>query len=88
MPQKTKREKIVSEQRKRAKLLELLGDQKIDQTSEKNISPIESGRPDSNLVLKKHFSSDLLKSLVLVFVIIALEIVIYFGTINKYFDFK
>lgn len=88
MPKKTKREKIVSQYRKRIKLLELMREAETDQEPEKITAQVESGRPDNDLLLKKHFISDLLKSLSFIFAIIALEIAIYFGTINKYFQFK
>lgn len=92
MPKKTKREKIISQYRKRLKLLELLQETPkqipTDQEPEKIVVEIESARPDNDLQLRKFFVSDLKKSLSFVAAIIALEIIIYFGTINKYFSFK
>jgi len=101
MPKKTKQEKIIAEYRKKLKLLQQNSislpqiekkpiTQKIDNhvltpkphetlisTDQKTYSELQ--------VAKTNFVADFKKSLLLTVAIIALEIFLYFATINHYF---
>ncbi|MFH1826878.1 MAG: hypothetical protein ABH812_00385 [bacterium] len=91
MPKKTKKQKIKAELRRKEFLLK---QEKIQKTAyipaKTNISEISTqpsvttDSKESNLI-KDYFKQDLKKSLIIILAIIALEIVIYFGTIIKYF---
>ena len=92
MPKKTRREKLISANRKKIRLLQQLNEPQsvIDENQSKK-SPIqqvlkEEYHPDSReMALKTFFIKDLRKSLLLSGLIIALEIIVYFGTISNYF---
>ncbi len=94
MPKRTKREKIIAEYRKRMRLLQQMNlssvqsVQKEEQTEENK--PLSQSLPpagDSSEAVKKFFIGDLKKSFIFIIIIIALEIIVYFGTISKYFGF-
>lgn len=88
MPKKTRRDKIVAQERKRLKLLA--------QVSISEITPVREPLPkiakttvveslsQEDISVKNYFFGDLKKSFLLIGCIIALEIVIYFVTINNY----
>ncbi|OGK30910.1 hypothetical protein A3F29_02310 [Candidatus Roizmanbacteria bacterium RIFCSPHIGHO2_12_FULL_33_9] len=91
MPRKTKKQKIQAQLRQKDFLLNLekKGEKPTDiQVKLKKKSLIQ---PDTTVYTKKaapvtsYFKKDFVKSIIIISIIIALEIVIYFGTINKYF---
>ena len=93
MPKKTKKQKILSQKRREAFLLQQIT--KIDEPAqavkierEKNISaPDVVDIPShQDKGIKEYFVSDFKKSIFIISLIIALEIVLYFGTINRYFN--
>lgn len=96
MPKKTRKEKLISAERKKNRLLQQLNH---PITIDINFSPPQTTQVNKSGVLKiqeknsfgekdeaekKFFIQDLRKSLLLIIFIIALEIIIYFGTINNY----
>lgn len=89
MPKKTRAQKILSQLRKRQKLLQQstprIEQQKIviqkSPSQEKKTVPTISNT--ENQQLKQHFLSDLRRSFTFISIIIALEIVIYFASINN-----
>jgi DNA polymerase/3'-5' exonuclease PolX len=101
MPKKTKQEKIIAQYRKKLKLLEQNSfnlpqikkepvNQKIDNFNSVNIPskiPVLTDQKDSPELqtAKSNFVADFKKSLLLGLGIIALEIFLYFATINHYF---
>ncbi len=101
MPKKTRREKVIAAYRKKLKLLKQMdkpatpqldasfakGEPVEEPTSAPSPLKIEEKYPTSqeDTTLKTYFIKDLRKSLLLIAFIIALEIIIYFGTINHYF---
>jgi len=101
MPKKTKQEKIIVQYRKKLKLLQqnltVLPEIKKTPVNQKigNSAPISSPietpaltdhKGHSELqVAKSNFMADFKKSLLLTVAIIALEIFLYFATINHYF---
>ncbi|OGK18685.1 hypothetical protein A3G67_02335 [Candidatus Roizmanbacteria bacterium RIFCSPLOWO2_12_FULL_40_12] len=97
MPKKTKHEKNLARERKRLRLLQNLQQpetvavrEQINVEKAPAIEPLASRdtKPNSEeKVLLQHFKRDFKKSLVLIVSIIALEIAVYFGTINNYFKF-
>jgi len=100
MPKKTRKEKALSEQRRKLKLLEQLSQplstvassiDKTDKASPKELktdsSELEFTLSEAEMLSKKYFLKDLKKSLLLIGLVIALEIIVYFGTINNYFNF-
>jgi hypothetical protein len=91
MPKKTREEKIVSASRKKLKLLQQLDAPQITFEKpelKKSLTQQvvkEEFRPnEKEITLKTFFIKDLRRSLLLSGLIIALEIIIYFGTINNY----
>ncbi len=97
MPKKTRQEKVLAAYRKKLRLLEQMNQPltpEVVSSSAKNAAiekpsfvKIEE-KPTidrEETLLKTFFIKDLRKSLLLVGLIIALEIIIYFGTINHYF---
>lgn len=91
MPKKTRREKMLSAYRKKLKLLEQLNapvvvEQAVrpEKIPEVKISREKYESNDDEKLIKNFFISDLKKSIFLIGIIIALEIIIYFGTINNY----
>ncbi len=98
MPKKTREEKIHSQQRKEETLLKMfvsptLPKEREQPETEQKITitpsvPKEVRSDDSEEHhLHMYFLKDLRKSLFLIAGIIALEIAVYFGTINHYFTF-
>jgi len=99
MPKKTKKEKIISEYRKRIRLLQQYSSPESTQTLSPTVSEVK--KPANNhqqttveihvdekeLQLKTFFFKDLKRSALFISLIIALEIIIYFGTISNYFKF-
>lgn len=97
MPKKTRKEKVIAAYRKKLRLLEQMGQPTTPEviTYSAKSAPIEepssleieekSTIDKEETALKTFFIKDLRKSLLLVGLIIALEIIIYFGTINNYF---
>ena len=86
MPKKTRREKILAQQRKRAHIVPQFSEKVIEKTSP--IIPIAPTQTitlrEEDVFLKTHFMLDLKKSSILIAIVITLEIVIYFGTMNNY----
>ncbi|MEX1052362.1 MAG: hypothetical protein WEC80_00770 [Patescibacteria group bacterium] len=91
MPKKTKKQKIQAQLRKKDFILN-------QAKKEKNLSKIQLKAKHKKLVLPDtvvntkqehsattYFKKDLVKSLIIVIIIIAIEIVLYFGRINEYF---
>lgn len=100
MPKKTRKEKVIAAYRKKIKLLEQMEKPSTPGVTtsfakSEPIGPIEDAPPiiieekpiinKEETALKTFFIKDLKKSLLLIGLIIALEIIIYFGTINNYF---
>ncbi len=98
MPKKTKREKILAKERHRLRLLQELQLQQIPHSRES--SSIKQTIPEKTQVaqspmpetgeeksFRQYFLEDFKKSLLLIGFVIALEIAVYFGTINNYFKF-
>lgn len=94
MPKKTRKEKILAQQRKKY----LHTPHNYEPVREKAPPPLPLNKNNVNIpneadiLLQTYFLKDLKKSLSLISIIITLEIVIYFGTINNYlsliFNFK
>lgn len=87
MPKKTRKEKILSAERKKTRLLQQISQPitpVVISSSPKIQKPVLD---ETETGMKTFFIKDLKKSLLLVGLIIALEIIIYFGTINNYFRF-
>lgn len=95
MPKRTRQDKEEAAARRKMKLLQgLVIHSQAPQTHTKAVTPkVAKTSPDTEIVLDEHrnlrsyFKADLLKSLFLIALIIALEIVIYFASINKYLKF-
>lgn len=100
MPKKTRKEKVIAAYRKKLRLLEQMEKPSTPEVvtsfaKGEPIEPIEDASPvrieekstvnKEETALKTFFIKDLKKSLLLIGLIIALEIIIYFGTINNYF---
>lgn len=101
MPKKTKQEKIIAEYRKKLKLLQQNStnlpkieiepiNQKIDKKVSISVLPKTPTSIDQKSYLelqaaKSNFVADFKKSLLLIGAIIALELFLYFATINHYF---
>lgn len=88
MPKKTKKEKIIAAYRKQLKLIEQKPDpiRVLPETKkqEKEIDqPKISVINDEDKRIASFFYLDLKKSLILIFIVIALEIVLYFARIIK-----
>jgi hypothetical protein len=91
MSKKTKKQKIQAQLRQKAFLLNLEKNNnnasEIQKKPKKKVS-VQADTPakiDTANQISTYFKKDFTKSLIIISVIIALEIVIYFGTINKYF---
>ena len=96
MPKKTKRAKRLAQEHKKALLLQkftieepVLRPQKSESAPVqiRKTTPVISLSSQGDVDMRSFFVSDFLKSLVLIVGIIALEIAVYFGTINNYFKF-
>ncbi len=95
MPKKTKKQKIIAEYRKKIKLLAQTvssplssSEQKpqSNETKTKLVSPgkkIETGTAEDEII-KNYFIQDFKKSFIVIFLIIALEIILYFVSIKNY----
>ncbi len=100
MPKKTKREKRLAQEHKRTQLLQKFTLQEpvfqpvqIEAKKTENISLepkqkyVKSPLTQEERMISNFFISDFRKSIMLITFIIALEIAVYFGTINNYFKF-
>lgn len=97
MPKKTRKEKVIAAYRKKLRLLEQMEKPSIPEVTASFAKSAPAEEPPSakieekytinkeDATLKTFFIKDLKKSLLLIGLIIALEIIIYFGTINNYF---
>ena len=98
MPKKTREEKKLSEYRKKMMLLHQLANKpsspELKQTTQiKNIEVEKEIQPKTNKKNfgsrveppKNYFMQDLKKSLIFIGIIITLEIIIYFASMNRYF---
>jgi len=91
MPRKTKKQKIQAQLRQKDFLLNL--EKKGEKPTEIQVKLKKKSliQPDTTVYTNKatpvtsYFKKDFVKSIIVISIIIALEIVIYFGTINKYF---
>jgi len=93
MPKKTKKQKIMSQKRRELFFLQQLnkseGQSDLKKTEKKNkILSVSNEKSllDQDKDIKNYFIQDFKKSVLIIAIIIALEIVLYFGTINKYFN--
>lgn len=94
MPKKTRQQKIQAQERRQLQYQQILQETPIverNQTkSTKNQAPHQSIIKEPEIssgedrTLRTYFMGDVRKSLILITGIIALEFIIYFGTINKY----
>ena len=97
MPKKTKKQKIIAAYRNRLHQLQATQtDIKISNVNNNTIKPELKILPKVNVktispvemitdkITTKYFFSDLKKSLIIIVLIIALEFVLYFATINNY----
>ncbi|PIS15465.1 hypothetical protein COT62_03495 [Candidatus Roizmanbacteria bacterium CG09_land_8_20_14_0_10_41_9] len=91
MPKKTKKEKIIAAYRNKLKILHLTQPTIPDKTPPPSVSE-QSG--DTHFILSEQdktttgfFMADFKKSILLILGIIALEIILYFATINNYLKF-
>ncbi|MBI2049772.1 hypothetical protein HYT32_02625 [Candidatus Roizmanbacteria bacterium] len=79
MPKKTRRQKALSKER-RIKFL-------LKQTAQQNEIPeekvVEAAKIDPVTSDVSYFTSDLKRSLAYIAIVITLEIIVYFGTINR-----
>lgn len=80
MPKKTKRQKMLSEER-RQKILLQFGQTRQTQNRVVTATTVKT---DNVTLAPTYFASDLKKSLLFIAIVITLEIVVYFGTINGY----
>lgn len=100
MPKKTKREKRLAQEHKRTQLLQKFtlqepAPQPVQKAEKKaqNDSPevrqkyLKSPLTQEEKAMRGFFISDFRKSIIYISLIIALEIAVYFGTINNYFKF-
>jgi len=92
MPKKTRKQKIISEKRREEFLLHQLtktntpvSTVKIEEKDKKEIQSYEKIASSQDKGIREYFISDFRKSIFIISLIIALEIVMYFGTINRYF---
>lgn len=93
MPKKTKKEKIIAEYRKKLKLLQLSNTHQLSSSPPISVDrkPTASPAPAKQMyvssqedqVISHYFTQDLKKSLLLIGGIIALEILLYFVSINN-----
>ena len=91
MPKKTKKQKISAELRRKTFLINQIKKAKNHENLLKKAPSYDKGQQDMTTKVNistgnlNYFKHDFRKSLIIVAIIIALEIVIYFGTIIKYF---
>ncbi len=91
MPQKTKKEKIIAEYRRRLQILQehRVTVQKSEPTTlssqSKPVLPEMAMQPKDDSLIVSYFKNDFKKSLYLIAAVIALEILLYFASINNYF---
>ncbi len=93
MPKKTKKQKIIAQYRKKIKFLEtkteLSPAVKIPNKKQpKEQETIKTTTADDSGKTADFFIQDFKKSLFLSFAIIALEIILYFATINNYLKLR
>jgi len=85
MPQKTKKEKIIAEYRRRLQMLQK-HEVTVPRVSPSQPLPTRNVTPQENdFLIISYFKSDFTKSLILIAAVIALEISLYFANINNYF---
>ncbi|QQG44631.1 MAG: hypothetical protein HYW86_01835 [Candidatus Roizmanbacteria bacterium] len=87
MPHKTKKTKILSEQRKKLKLLELnqvtqKEESKTELQDKKTV--IDYSLTDEEIKIKRYFLQDFKKSLLIIGLIFSLEIILYFASMSNY----
>lgn len=81
MPKKTRRQKALSQKRR----IEFLLKQKdLQPSQEMRDEIVETVKTDYVTYDFSYFVSDLKRSLLFIAIVITLEIVVYFGTINRY----
>ncbi|MBI2051453.1 hypothetical protein HYT33_01695 [Candidatus Roizmanbacteria bacterium] len=83
MPKKTRKQKIVSGERRKLLLLSQMETVEIPRPSRQEVP--SKHPPEEDLKLKNYFLLDLKKSVVFILIVVALEIAVYYGTINNYF---
>ncbi|PIQ72169.1 hypothetical protein COY13_00570 [Candidatus Roizmanbacteria bacterium CG_4_10_14_0_2_um_filter_36_35] len=87
MPKKTKKEKLLAVYRKRLHLLEQASQQPLTKMPEPTPSltseTVSKTTVNEQVVAPRYFFTDLRKSLILVVIIIALEIGLYFAKLIK-----
>lgn len=93
MPKKTKKQKIIAQYRKKIKLLSKISNFSKDSSlkpkdkkneEEKNFQPTKNNNNNKEILLnQKHFSEDLKKSLLISFLIIMIEVLLYFANFIK-----
>lgn len=90
MSKKTKKEKIIAAYRRKMKLLE---QKVINEPQEALLTPLtlpvkkitqNRQQPEEENKIRQYFLKDLKKSFMVIFLIITLEIIIYYASINKY----
>ena len=93
MTKKTKKQKILSQKRKEAFLLhqayksqEFIKEVKNINDAKPLFNSNKESLSDQDFNIRNFFIHDFKKSIFIIALIIALEIVLYFGTINKYFN--
>jgi len=80
MPKKTRRQKVLSKER-RIKFLLKQTPQQDEILKEKVVGTTKIDPVTSDV---SYFTSDLKRSLFFIAIVITLEIIVYFGTINRY----
>ncbi len=91
MPKKTKKQKISAELRRKTFLINQIKKAENHENLLKKAPSYDKDQQDMTTKVNistgnlNYFKHDFRKSLIIVAIIIALEIVIYFGTIIKYF---
>lgn len=97
MPKKTKHEKILAKERRLKLLQKLYSSETSAQTvhvkkqsislSHATVTKSLSQEREDDLKARRYFLSDFKRSLAFITFVIALEIAVYFGTINNYLKF-
>ncbi len=81
MPKKTRRQKALAKQRKIDFLLRKTSPSEPEPQAEMTVTTVKTDQVSSTVT---YFASDLRRSLLYVSLIITLEIIVYFATINRY----
>lgn len=82
MPKKTRREKQTAHERRLQHLLRFK-----ERPTTIVVTEQKSSTKQVDASISPYFKSEFRKSLLLIGIIIALEIILYYGTINNYFSF-